>query len=357
MSSNQIPKYIRYVPAQDGAQPKIIRMVEVQKDPMEPSRFKINQKVPVAPPSPPVPVMHSPPRKITAEEQKQWKIPPCVSSWKNPKGYVVPLDKRCAFNGKTANEPEPVNHKFAQLSETLFIANRQHREALEERMRSEKLMAQKEKEKNQEALRLLAQQARHERAAVKRGIGYGRGGHSDNDDDDGDLEEEREREREREQRHRDRLRNINVKSSSGGKRTRFDRERERDISEQIALGVARPTNADDDQRLHDLADTSLGDGFGDDEDYAVYDRPWKSEASFSKNYRPSDGVRAELDSDRDKESIPQRSTRDYEPLEFHRGDDEVVDKDTKEVEDAFNVESFLRAAKYNANKNRNNNSK
>lgn len=46
-------------------------MVEVQKDPMEPAKFKINQKIPGPPPSPPAPVMHSPPRKITADEQKK----------------------------------------------------------------------------------------------------------------------------------------------------------------------------------------------------------------------------------------------------------------------------------------------
>lgn len=95
-------QYIRYTPSQQGsghnsgAQQRIIRMVEVQQDPMEPPKFKyvivvvtwlirdwkllsdpktfefnekqscfrINQKIPRAPPSPPAPVMHSPPRKV-----------------------------------------------------------------------------------------------------------------------------------------------------------------------------------------------------------------------------------------------------------------------------------------------------
>lgn len=341
MGSNQIPKYIRYVPAQDGAQPKIIRMVEVQKDPMEPSRFKINQKIPVAPSSPPAPVMHSPPRKITAEEQSKWKIPPCVSSWKNPRGYVVPLDKRCAFNGRAVSEPELINNKFAQLSDTLFIANRQHREALEERKKSEMLMAQKEKEKNEDKLRLLAQQARQERVAVKRGFGHSRVGESD---EDGDSEEERERHQIRDQRHRDRVRNANIKAGPSTKRTKLDRERERDISEQIALGVARPSAHEDDQRLYDQAET-LGDGFGEDDDYAVYDKPWKSSATLTKNYRPSDGLNHELDTSREQPSIPEKSKRDsHAPIQFEKDD----------VEDIFNVESFLRDAKYNANKNRTN---
>ena len=63
-------QYIRYTPSQQGtqfnsgAQQRIIRMVEAQKDPMEPPKFKINQKLPKPPPSPPAPVMHSPTRKV-----------------------------------------------------------------------------------------------------------------------------------------------------------------------------------------------------------------------------------------------------------------------------------------------------
>ena len=40
-------------------------MVEAQKDPMEPPKFKTNKKIPRGPPSPPAPVLHSPTRKVT----------------------------------------------------------------------------------------------------------------------------------------------------------------------------------------------------------------------------------------------------------------------------------------------------
>ena len=63
-------------------------------------RFKINSKVPRGPPSPPAPVMHSPTRKVTVKEQQDWKIPPCISNWKNQKGYTIPLDKRLAADGR-----------------------------------------------------------------------------------------------------------------------------------------------------------------------------------------------------------------------------------------------------------------
>lgn len=344
------PKYIRYVPAQDGSKPKIIRMVEVQKDPMEPAKFKINQKIPGPPPSPPAPIMHSPPRKPTADEQSQWKIPPCVSSWKNPRGYTVPLDKRCAFNGRNGAQPETINPKFAQLSESLYISTRQHREALEERIKAEKLMAQKEKEKNEEKLRLLAKQAREERSAVQRGYCRDINDSEDEDINDQDVEE---RMRLREERHRERVRNANIKSSVPGKRTKLDRERERDISEQIALGMARPNTIDKDihdQRLYNQSAQGIGSGFGEDDEYTVYDKAWKSKESFSANYRPSESImqeaREEQEADRE---APSSSKHNYvkedvlEPIQF-----ESSEKD--DIEDIFNVESFLKNAKYNAKK-------
>lgn len=54
-------QYIRYTPSQQGeafnsgAKQRVIRMVETQKDPMSPPRFKINKKIPRGPPSPPAP--------------------------------------------------------------------------------------------------------------------------------------------------------------------------------------------------------------------------------------------------------------------------------------------------------------
>ncbi len=53
-------------------------------DPMEPPKFR-HKKVPRGSGDPPVPIMHSPPRPITVKDQQDWKIPPCISNWKNPK--------------------------------------------------------------------------------------------------------------------------------------------------------------------------------------------------------------------------------------------------------------------------------
>lgn len=71
-------------------------------------RFKINQKIPRGPPSPPAPILHSPTRKVTVKEQQEWKIPPCISNWKNAKGYTIPLDKRLAADGRGLQQVIPI---------------------------------------------------------------------------------------------------------------------------------------------------------------------------------------------------------------------------------------------------------
>ena len=94
--------FIRYTPGQQngaGLKQRIIKMTEVVEDPLEPPRFK-HKKIPRGPPSPPPPVLRSPPRKATAQEQKEWMIPPCISNWKNNKGFTIPLDKRLAADGR-----------------------------------------------------------------------------------------------------------------------------------------------------------------------------------------------------------------------------------------------------------------
>jgi hypothetical protein len=42
-------------------------------------------QVPNAAGDAPVPVLHSPPRKLTPQDHDDWKIPPCISQWKNTK--------------------------------------------------------------------------------------------------------------------------------------------------------------------------------------------------------------------------------------------------------------------------------
>ena len=53
--------------------------------------------------------------QVTVHDQQSWKIPPCVSNWKNARGYTIPLDKRLAADGRGLQE-QTVNNNFATLA-------------------------------------------------------------------------------------------------------------------------------------------------------------------------------------------------------------------------------------------------
>jgi len=282
-------QYIRYTPSQQGmafnsgAKQRVIRMVEVQQDPMEPPKFKINKKVPRGPPSPPAPVMHSPTRKVSAKEQADWKIPPCISNWKNAKGYTIPLDKRLAADGRGLQQVH-INENFSKLAEALYIADRKAREAVEMRNTLEKKVAAKEKEAKESKLRELAQKAREERAGIRSGPGR--------------EDAEMERDELRDERHKDRARQRNIERAAPERQSKLQRDRERDISEQIALGLPAKTAATGegmfDARLFNQS-RGMDSGFNDEDTYAAYDGPWRKEGSTANNiYRPSKNLDSEM---------------------------------------------------------------
>lgn len=345
-------EYIRYTPSQQGeghnsnADQRIIRIVDVQHDPLEPPRFKINKKIPQAPPSPPPPVMHSPTRKLTVKEQQEWRIPPCISNWKNARGYTIPLDKRLAADGRGLQQVH-INENFAKLSEALYIADRKAREAVEMRSQMERKLAQKEKEKKEENLRQLAQKAREERAGIRSVA-------DDSDDDDSGDDSphgQLERDQIRHERHKDRQRERNLQRAAPDKRSKLERQRERDISEQIALGMANPkVNANEvqfDQRLFNQS-KGLSSGFGDEDDYAVYDKPWRSAQVMSQSiYRPSKQSDADLYGD----DLEQLSKNRFEPDKGFSGVDKSVKRDgpvqfeKQEDDDPFGLDKFLTEVK------------
>ena len=82
------------------------------------------------------------------KEQQDWKIPPCISNWKNQKGYTIPLEKRLAADGRGLQQVH-INEGFSKLAESLFIADRKAREAVEARANLEKKLASKKKEENE----------------------------------------------------------------------------------------------------------------------------------------------------------------------------------------------------------------
>ncbi|KAF7993549.1 hypothetical protein HCN44_010144 [Aphidius gifuensis] len=344
-------QYIRYTPSQQGesynsgAKQRVIRMVEAQIDPIEPPKFSINKKIPRGPPSPPAPVLRSPTRKVTVKEQKEWKIPPCISNWKNAKGYTIPLDKRLAADGRGLQQVH-INENFAKLAESLYIADRKAREAVEARAQFEKKIAQKDKEKKEDYLKQLAQKARDERAGLKSSAALDK------------AEESRERDQLRQERHKDRARDRNIARAAPDKKSRLQKQRERDISEQVALGMPAQniSNTGDafDQRLFNIS-KGMDSGFGHDDEYTVYDKPWRPNTIGSQIYRPSKNIDKDNygeDLERlvktnkfvpDKEfSGTDRSVVRTGPVQFEKGEEEPVE----EIDpDPFGLDRFLQNAK------------
>lgn len=334
----QAAQFIRYTPGQQGAgngSQRIIKMTEAARDPLEPPRHRFKKTAP-GPPSPPPPVLRSPPRKVTAQEQKDWMIPPAISNWKNNKGYTIPLDKRLAADGSGIKDVV-INDNFAQFAEALSLADRHAREEVRQRSIMQQKLAAKEKAAKEEHLRNLAQRAREERAGLSSATpsvsGRGGGGDEDEDDmasrlddsdapprsrptasgsgggggggggmsamlagygsdsdaasarsdasDDEDDEGARERDRIREERRRERERELRMSNMGTEQRIKqMLREQNRDVSEKVALGLAKPTTSKDsmtDSRLFNQE--SLSAGYGDEDSYNLYDKPLFSGSS------------------------------------------------------------------------------
>lgn len=275
------PTYVRYTPSnQMGDNSKkndrIMKIVERQQDPMEPPKFK-HKKIPRGPPSPPPPVMHSPPRKLTREDQEAWRIPPPVSNWKNPKGYTVPLDKRLAADGRGLQDVT-INDKFAQLAESLGTADRHAREEVKQRALMQQRLAEKEKQQKEDNLRMLAQKAREDKANANRkaprddrsrSADSRRSRSADSyssrsrsaSSDEGEDDLLRERERLRAEKRREAQREMRQKNMGHERRIQMmAREQNRDMSEKVALGLAKPTQSKEtmyDSRLFNQSSSTL----------------------------------------------------------------------------------------------------
>ncbi|KAJ2081664.1 mRNA splicing protein [Coemansia sp. RSA 988] len=350
--STEEPTYVRYTPNQQGpgynsgAAQRIVRVSDMPVDPMEPPKIRL-QKEAQRPASPPAPVMHSPSRKVTAEEQREWTIPPCVSNWKNIHGFTVSLDKRLATDGRGMEEIS-VNDNFARLSEALISAESQARKEISERSQVQQTLARKEKEEKEERLRMLAQRAREERAAAaimpqsvpEAGRGYEpppmdvlqpppsireantmdkspqasrrsspeprrtRPGHMAATDffnseaannhssrrRSRSPEGVREREEQRREKRKQHERELRLSRMGSDAKAKYLRKAEsRDISEKIALGIAKPTGTREsmfDTRLFNQTSASNA-ALQNDEAYNLYDKPlFNNTGRSSANYRP-----------------------------------------------------------------------
>ncbi|KAG8669691.1 mRNA splicing protein [Fusarium poae] len=374
------PTFVRYTPANQMGdnskkQDRIIKIVERQRDPLEPPKFK-HKKIPRGPPSPPPPVMHSPPRKLTAEDNEMWRIPPPVSNWKNPKGFTVPLDKRLAADGRGLQDLA-ISDKHAQFAEAVKMAERHAREEVQQRAMMQQRLAEKEKAQKEDNLRELAQKARAERSAAGRGRRDSRGSHdsrdsrdsrsrsrsysySESDRSDSEDEEVRERVKARQEKQRDEERKLRQNRMGAERRAQvMAREQGRDISEKVALGVAKPTQSKETMYDSRLFNQTSGFDSGINEDN-LYDKPlFAAQDAMNSIYRP----RVNVDDDDDAEAGEremakiQKSSRFGEALgkgTFKGAADAEAREGPvqfeKDAGDPFNVDKFLSEVDQNSSK-------
>ncbi|KAG6611991.1 puff-specific protein bx42 [Phytophthora cinnamomi] len=340
-SAKETAKYVRYTPNEQGAKQRIIRMVDVAKDPMEPPKFQHTKAV-RGPPSPPVPVLHSPPRKLTVADQQSWKIPPCISNWKNSKGFTIALDKRLAADGRGLQQVT-VNDNFASLSEALAIAERKAREEVNMRAQVQKKLAMKQKEQKENELRELASKARMERAGIRADSDEEedrsrsrrrrsssahsdrRRRYSDEEDEDSDAEGRRERDRIRRERKKEREREMRMEKL--GKKGKLARDEDRDISEKIALGQlqggGRAGGSDGmfDSRLFNQSQ-GISSGFGQEDEYNVYSKPMVDRGKASV-YRPK-GDDGTFDADKEYEELKGGHSKRFKADKQFRGTEAVA---------------------------------
>ncbi|KAJ3695848.1 hypothetical protein LUZ60_001225 [Juncus effusus] len=380
---NSESQFIKYKPSQQsaafnsGAKERVIRMMEMPVDPLEPPKFK-HKRVPRASGSPPVPVTHSPPRPVTVKDQQDWKIPPCISNWKNPKGYTIPLDKRLAADGRGLQDVQ-INDKFAHLSEALYVAEQKAREAVAMRSKVQRELMLKEKDRKEQELRALAQKARSERTGIApapAGPVSSEKGVMDEEFADEpapprqqrkETREEREERiqrdkiREERRRERERERRLEARDAAMGKKSKLTRDRDRDVSEKVALGMAntgagRSGEVMYDQRLFNQ-DKGMGSGFETDDQYNVYDKGlFTAQNTLSTLYRPKKDTDGEMyggDADEQLEKI--MKTERFKPDKGFTGAergaggsgkrDRPVEFDKAEENDPFGLDQFLTEVK------------
>lgn len=300
------PTYVKYIPAEAGGTVGSARIVKIQEmpvDPMEPQRHK-HRKVPRSTGSPPPPVLRSPPRKVSVEEQKNWVVPPCISNWKNAKGYTIPLDKRLANDGRGLQDVT-INDNFAKLSEALFIADRHAREEVQLRGDLEARVVAKQNKDKEEMLRTLAQEARKVDAS---------------EESESDGEGRTERDEIRRERAQDRGKKV-----------------ERDVSEKVALGQQQKQRQESlfDQRLFNQT-SGMSSGFASSSSYNLYDKPlFNSTASIYKPTR----VEEDVDTSIYKDMVAKKS---FQGADNKGREGPVVFE--KEV-DVFGVDALMKAAK------------
>lgn len=369
ITSTSKSSIVKFTP-QGSDEATVVKIFDAQKDPFDPPKFS-HKRAPKPPPSPPPPVLHSPPRKVSAEEQKNWTVPPCISNWKNSKGYTIALDKRLAADGRGLRENK-ISEGFATFAESLYLAESHARDEVEKRGTIEKKLAERERIEKEETLRALAAKAREEKLSIANEINKTAGHRHEiisqaqeesSSSKFGSLKVHgatanlsvSEREELRRQLAKESEKEVRLSRMGAEQRAKYLGKMEgRDISDKIDNGKGSSKNNATsseglfDQRLFDQS-AGIGQGLADDESYSIYDKPLFGGSAVHLIYRPNvTGQDVSSDGGEEEESAgnPKRAGKSFQGAESDSRSGPVeFEKDESTEIDPFGLNSFLSEAK------------
>lgn len=176
-----------------------------------------------------------------------WKVPACISNWKNAKGYTIPLHMRLQADGRSLQDTS-VNERFTTFADSMYAAEKHARKEVEERSKMQETIRLAVAAKKEKQIREAATLARAEKAGlmassisqfnneVRRGDTTDIVGKKRSSREEREMEEaKKERDALRYQRKREIERDRRMEVA-GKKNSKTMRDEERDISEKIALG-------------------------------------------------------------------------------------------------------------------------
>ena len=288
----------------------LIKLVALPVDPLSNIKYR-HHKIPLSNTNEKnfVPVLQSPSKPLSLEEQKKWKIPPCVNMSNNPKGLVIPLDIRLANDGRNLREYK-ANKNFAKFADILALTEKNVRKEIEDRNKIAQSIQIAAAMKKEQELKEAAKQARMERKSFNKNNNSSSIIYTlDNSDiinknreDNYKLNNKRKRsisseEEEKERKERNELRELRKKEIEYERRQELIKKYEkegRDINDKILLGQNNIINNNNviDSRLYEL-EGGIENPFDYNEDVQVYDKPLFNDknklSNIYKNFNSSGG--------------------------------------------------------------------
>ena len=296
--NNQLTyKYINYqFDSQNNSSKNshLIKLVALPVDPLSNIKYR-HHKIPLSNTNEKnfVPVLQTPSKPLSLEEQKKWKIPPCVNMSNNPKGLVIPLDIRLANDGRNLREYK-ANKNFAKFADILALTEKNVRKEIDERNKIAQSIQIAAAMKKELELKEAAKQARMERKSFNKNNNASSVVYSlDNSDflnnnknreESHILNNKRKRsmnsEEEKEsieRKERNELREIRKKEIEYERRQELIKKYEkegRDINDKVLLGQNNMINNNNviDSRLYGI-EGGIENPFDYNEDVQVYDKP------------------------------------------------------------------------------------